>query len=196
MFTGIVEEVGRILAREGNRLRIRAERVVEDLQVGSSIAVDGVCLTVVDLKPPAFAVDLSPATLQRTTLGVRQPGDGVNLERPLGASGRIGGHFVQGHVDAVGEVGAVERDGESVWMGITAPGEVARYLVPRGSVAVDGVSLTVADVRETVFSVCLIPHTLRHTTLGQRRVGDRVNLEADILAKYIAQFLKEWRAGG
>ncbi|MDR7415234.1 MAG: riboflavin synthase [Armatimonadota bacterium] len=196
MFTGIVEEVGRIADRAGNRLWIRAERVVGDLGVGSSIAVDGVCLTVVDLRPPAFAVDLSPATLHRTTLGLRQPGDPVNLERPLLATGRVGGHFVQGHVDGVGQVVGLRREGESAWMELTAPPEVARYLVPRGSVAVDGVSLTVADAGEEAFSVCLIPYTLRHTTLGERRPGDPVNLEADILAKYVEQLLRAWRERG
>ncbi|MDR5708738.1 MAG: riboflavin synthase [Armatimonadota bacterium] len=195
MFAGIVEEVGRVLERTDARLWIGAERVLEDLREGSSIAVDGVCLTVVALRPFAFAVDLSPATLQRTTLGLRGPGDAVNLERPLLATGRLGGHFVQGHVDGTGRVMSLEPEGECVWMEISAPSEVARYLVPRGSVAVDGVSLTVAGVRGEVFSVCLIPYTLRHTTLGRRGPGELVNLEADILAKYVEQLLSGWREG-
>ncbi len=193
MFTGIVEEVGRVLERTDARLWVGAKRVMEDLQEGSSIAIDGVCLTVVERRPLAFAVDLSPATLQRTTLGMRRPGDLVNLERPLATTGRLGGHFVQGHVDGVGRVVSVRRDGESAWMEIAAPPEVARYLVPRGSVAVDGVSLTVADIRGEVFSVCLIPYTLRHTTLGERGPGAPVNLEADILSKYVERLVSGWR---
>ncbi len=193
MFTGIVEEVGRVLERSTTRLWVGAERVLEDLQEGSSVAVDGVCLTVVELRPSAFAVDLGPATLQRTTLGHRRAHDPVNLERPLPATGRLGGHFVQGHVDAVGRVLSVRREGDCAWVEITAPPEVARYLVPRGSVAVDGVSLTVAAVDEDAFSVCLIPYTLQHTTLGLRTAGDPVNLEADILSKYVERLLSGWR---
>ncbi|MCS7173533.1 MAG: riboflavin synthase [Armatimonadetes bacterium] len=193
MFTGIVEEVGRITERAENRLWIRTERITEDLGVGSSIAVDGVCLTVVALRHAEFAADLSPATLHRTALGLRLPGDRVNLERPVPAAGRVGGHFVQGHVDGVGRVVALRPDGEFAWMEISAPPEVVRYLVPRGSVAVDGVSLTVAGVEGERFSVCLIPYTLRHTTLGERRPGDPVNLEADILAKYVERLVSGWR---
>lgn len=185
MFTGIVEEVGRVEALRQNRLRVRAVRVTGSLRPGDSVAVDGVCLTAVKVSRRGFEADLGPATLQRTTLGSRKPGDLVNLERPLTLSRPLGGHLVQGHVDGVGRVRTVRQDGQNRWVEIAAPEEVLRYLVERGSVAVDGVSLTVAGLSRRSFRVCLIPQTLQRTTLGLREPGDRVNLEVDVLAKYV-----------
>jgi riboflavin synthase len=188
MFTGIVEEVGRVDgvdARPGlTRLRLSARRVLDDLSVGDSIAVNGTCLTVVAHDPGAFDVEATPETLRRTNLGRLTAGDGVHLERPLQANGRFGGHVVQGHVDAVGSLAARRAEGESVIVTFTAPKDVMRYVVPKGSIAVDGVSLTVVDVGEGDFTVSLIPHTQQATLLAERPLGWPVNLEADILAKY------------
>lgn len=189
MFTGIVEEVGKVTALRGGRLRVRAVRVTRTLRPGDSVAVDGVCLTAVRVSRTGFEADLGSATLQRTTLGWRKPGDPVNLERPLTLSRRLGGHLVQGHVDGVGRVRAVREDGQSRWLEIAAPQRVLRYLVERGSVAVDGVSLTVAGLSRRSFRVCLIPQTLKRTTLGLRAVGDPVNLEVDVLAKYVERLV-------
>jgi riboflavin synthase len=193
VFTGIVEEVGRVEAFRGTRLRVHATRVTRGLRPGDSVAVDGVCLTVVAADRGGFEVDLGAATLQRTTLGLRRPQDPVNLERPLTLARRLGGHLVQGHVDGVGRVRTVRGDGNSRWVEIAAPKAVLRYLVERGSVAVDGVSLTVAALSSRSFRVCLIPQTLQRTTLALKAPGDLVNLEADVLAKYVARLLEGWR---
>jgi riboflavin synthase len=188
VFTGIVEERGSVVA-PGERLEIRASTVSEDAGPGSSMAVNGVCLTVVGRRENGngsvdLAFDLSPETIARSTLGRLRPGDPVNLERPVTLLTRLGGHLVQGHVDGVGRI--VERPGEAAGeMEIEAPSELARYLVEKGSVAVDGVSLTVASVRENRFRVALIPHTLAATTLGATRRDDAVNLEVDVMAKYV-----------
>jgi riboflavin synthase len=197
MFTGIVEEVGRVRAldlRDADaRLWIDADRVLEGTAVGDSIAVDGCCLTVTRLPGAGFEADLMAETLRATALGGLEVGAPVNLERAMSASGRLGGHLVQGHVDAVGEVTAVAEQPGTVWLSIKAPGSVARYLVPKGSVTVAGVSLTVVDVSDDgTFRLGLIPHTLGATTLATLRAGDRVNLEADVVAKYVARLL----AGG
>lgn len=189
MFTGIVEEVGRVAWRRGNRLRLEARRVLRGLRPGDSVAVDGVCLTAAYVDRSGFETDLGPATLKRTTLGQRKAGDPVNLERPVRLTQRLGGHLVQGHVDAVGRVKGVRPDGQARWMEVAAPTSVLRYLVERGSVAVDGVSLTVAALTSRSFRVCLIPQTLQRTTLGLRGPGDPVNLEVDVLAKYVERLL-------
>ncbi len=195
MFTGIIEEMGTVTAIEaqpdGARLRVRAGALIEDARVGESIAVSGVCLTMVDFAPGEFAADLAAETLRRTTLGDLAPGDPVNLERPLRLDQRLGGHIVQGHVDGVGTIAAVTREGDGIWMEIDAPAALAPYIAEKGSVAVDGISLTVAKVTDGGrFAVALIPHTLAVTTLGRKGAGVAVNLEVDILAKYVERLLE------
>jgi riboflavin synthase len=195
MFTGIVEELGTVRAvtphAAGARLAVAATTVVADATVGASIAVNGCCVTVVDLDPAGFAADVVPETLARTTLGTLAAGDPVNLERPVRLADRLGGHLVQGHVDGVGTVTvhASDPDG-SARLTVRAPDGVARYLVEKGSVTVDGVSLTVTGVAGDEFGVALIPHTLAVTTLGRRPAGSGVNLEADVVAKYVERLLE------
>lgn len=197
MFTGIVEEVGAVqaleLRREGGRLRVRCRRVLEGSREGSSIAVNGVCLTAVELGREDFAADVSAETLRRTNLGELRPGALVNLERALAVGDRLGGHLVQGHVDATGELlSLVEQPGPQWWLRVRFPRELAPYLAPKGSIAVDGISLTIAELEGEVLGAAIIPHTYAATTLRVRRPGDRVNLEADIVAKYVERLLA-WR---
>ena len=193
MFTGIVEEVGRVVAAAGLRLEVACG--FGDLVIGDSIAVNGVCLTIMELADLGdeitFAAEPSEETLARTSLGTLGAGSPVNLERPVPAGGRLGGHVVQGHVDGTGLVRGLDPQEGSVVMWIQAPVALRRYLVEKGSVAVDGVSLTVAGLEEAAFSVALIPHTLTATTLHSRAPGDVVNLEVDILAKYVESLLEE-----
>ena len=194
MFTGIVEELGTVRAVTPNaggvRLALACTEVVTDARIGDSIAVNGCCLTVVALAPDGWSADAQIETIDRTTLGDLAPGDPVNLERPMRLGDRLGGHLVLGHVDGVGTVAAVEPlpDG-STRLRIRTPRGLARYLVEKGSVTVDGVSLTITDVAGDEFGVALIPHTLSVTTLGVRRPGDRVNLEADMVAKHIERLV-------
>ena len=194
MFTGIVEATGRIAsvtpAGTGRRLRIDSALAAE-LRAGDSIAVSGVCLTVIASDASGFAADISPETLRVTTLGGRTQGEPVNLERPLRADARLGGHFVLGHVDGVGRVAALRPDGEGYWLEIEVPAPVEPYVISKGSIAVDGVSLTVASLEAGRVGVAIVPFTFDHTTLGTARVGDRVNLEADVLGKYVARLLDE-----
>lgn len=189
MFTGIVEARGRVAAIEGGRLAVASDALARDGTVGESLAVNGVCLTVTSLREGTISFDLAEETLGRTTLGSLAPGDPVNLERPLTLLARLGGHLVQGHVDGVGTVAEVRGAGSGAEMTIGAPDGLLRYLVEKGSVAVDGVSLTVAALDGERFTVALVPHTLEATTLGVRREGDRVNLEVDVLAKYVERLL-------
>ena len=197
MFTGIVEELGTVAGiRRGARsavLQIRAGTVLEDLKIGDSVAVNGICLTVVALGTDSFSADVMHETLDRSALGELKPGSPVNLERAMAAGGRFGGHIVAGHVDGTGRVRALRRDGNAVWYTIQAPPEVLRYVVEKGSIAVDGISLTVARVGEDWFSVSVIPHTAAVTALGRRRVGDRVNLECDVIGKYVEKLLQPLR---
>lgn len=202
MFTGIVEETGVVAGVEprgsGARLRIEASRVLDGLREGDSVCVSGACLTAVDLRSGSFCADISRETLQRTTLGDARPGTLVNLERAVPAGGRLGGHIVQGHVDGIGVIRSfAERGGGDWWLEVEAPPEVERYLVYKGSVAVDGISLTIARVSGPLFSVAVIPHTWRSTTLRAARPGMRVNIETDILAKYVEKLLAQMepRAG-
>jgi riboflavin synthase len=194
MFSGIVEERGTVaeVARRGDVLfvRVSAVKVLDDLEAGSSIALSGCCVTAVEVDGRGFACELTAETLERTAFESRLwPGAGVNLERPLRADGRFDGHIVQGHVDGVGRVVELRRLGASAEILVAPPPQLARYLVSKGSVAVDGVSLTVAGLGERAFTVALIPYTLEHTTLGGARSGDPVNLEADVLAKYVERLL-------
>lgn len=184
MFTGIVEELGSVVAADHGRLRIAATKVVEDAAVGDSTAVNGCCLTVVALGDGWWEADVSDETLARTNLGRLEPGDHVNLERPVRAADRLGGHIVQGHVDAVGEVVAPVPD-----LRIKMPAELARYVVEKGSVTVDGISLTVVDALDDGFTVAVIPHTAEVTTLGTKGPGATVNLEVDLVAKYVERLL-------
>ena len=185
MFTGIVEEVGIVRSSVRGGLTIAARTVMPTLQVGGSISVNGACLTVTVLKPDAFTVDVVPETRRRTNLESLRPGDSVNLERPLRADGRMDGHIVQGHVDQTGTITEISADGEALLVRFDAPWQIMRYIVAKGFVAVDGVSLTVVHCEDNGFSVTVIPHTRDHTVFGSRTVGDAVNVEVDILAKYV-----------
>lgn len=194
MFTGIVEELGIVERLDqqtvGARLRVRCRTVLDDAREGSSIAVNGVCLTALDLTPDAFSADLAPETLARTNLGDLASGSPVNLERPLSGAGRLSGHIVQGHVDGTGEFLSLEALGDdNWWLNVLVPTELDRYLVWKGSVAIDGISLTVARLESGVLGVTIIPHTRSQTNLACRRAGDRVNLECDIVAKYVEKLL-------
>ena len=199
MFTGIVEATGRVArvdpAGTGRRLRIDTALGAE-LRAGDSIAVNGVCLTVVACDATGFAADISPETVRVTTLGDRAPGEPVNLERPLRADARLGGHFVLGHVDGVGRVAALRPDGEGYWLEVDVPEPLEPYMISKGSIAVDGISLTIASLDIGRVGVAIVPFTHAHTTLGSARVGDRVNLEADVLGKYVARLLAARDAAG
>ena len=190
MFTGIVEEVGSVVNISGNGMTVRAERVMSDLKLGDSIAVNGACLTAVALSDSEFSVDLSPETMRRTSLGDLAAGGTVNLERALSASDRMGGHIVQGHVDGTGRITSKKDDGDSIIFRVRAPKSLMPYIVEKGFIAVDGISLTVVKVGTSSFTLAVIPYTLRNTNLETLSVGARVNLEADILAKYVENLLK------
>jgi riboflavin synthase len=190
MFTGLIEEVGSVLRREGSRLVVSARVILPDATEGSSIAVNGVCLTVVEHGPGRVGFDLGPETRARTTLGDLDVGHRVNLERPLRLGALVGGHLVQGHVDGVGLVMDLAREDETARLRLECQDEaLAALLIPQGSVAVDGVSLTVAALEGRAFEIMLIPHTLGHTTLGGLTVGKRVNLEMDMIGKYVQRAL-------
>ena len=195
MFTGIVEETGTVRAAEpsggGLRVAIAARETVRDLPLGGSVAVNGCCLTATAVAPDGFTCELTPETLARTAFGERlHPGAVVNLERPMRADGRFDGHIVQGHVDGVGRVVDLRRQGDGAELEVEPPGSLARYLVEKGSVTLDGISLTVAALAPGGrFTVAIIPYTLAHTNLALTRPGDRVNLEVDILAKYVERLL-------
>ncbi|GAA2405723.1 riboflavin synthase [Streptomyces glaucosporus] len=199
MFTGIVEELGEVVAVEklsdSSRFRLRGPKVTEGAAHGDSIAVNGVCLTVVDTADGEFTADVMAETLNRSSLGVLAPGDRVNLERPMALGGRLGGHLVQGHVDGTGTI--TERVPGENWeiVRIAVPPHLTRYIVEKGSITVDGVSLTVVEANEADFTVSLIPTTLDLTTLGVKRTGDPVNLEVDVLAKYVERLLGHRAAG-
>lgn len=199
MFTGIVEGTGVVRSAhpgpDSLTLRIDAEYDISGIASGDSIAVNGTCLTVTEVKGSAFHVDVTVETLARTTAGGLRPGDVVNLERPVAVGDRLGGHIVQGHVDGVGRVVGLTPQGNASWLEIEAPASVARYIVEKGSITVDGVSLTVAQRTDRRFTVCLIPHTMSVTTLGRLEAGAAVNLEVDILAKYIEQLLRPYVGG-
>jgi len=185
MFTGIVEEVGTVDSLHYNRLAVRATTVIADMISGDSIAVNGVCLTVTDIKNNSFVVDVMPETLRRTNLGLLHTGDKVNLERAMAANGRFGGHFVQGHIDGTGRVVSMTPEGAAVLMRIESVSDIMRYIVEKGFIAVDGVSLTIVNHGERSFVVSLVGFTRDHTILGIVQSGTTVNLEVDIIAKYV-----------
>src|SRR5215217_6204252 len=193
MFSGIVEEVGGITSLEktltGTRMTILASTVLSDLNLGDSVSVSGICLTVVSRNEQGFSVDVSPETLSIRTLSLVTPGAPVNLERAMKLSERIGGHLVAGHVDGVGTIRGRHQENNAIVFTIEAPPEVLRYCVMKGSITVDGISLTVAALEDDAFEVALVPHTLEVTTLGTLAIGDRVNLEVDVLAKYVERLI-------
>ena len=189
MFTGIVEEVGKVMAVDNGRLTLSATKVMPGMKLGDSMAVNGTCLTVLDFSETEFRVDLSPETLRRTSLGNLTTGGGVNLERPLAVSDRLGGHIVQGHVDATGRITSTKPDGESVIYRVSAPKRLLPYIVEKGFIAVDGISLTVVKKGASSFTLSVILYTRDNTNLKEKSRGDRVNLEVDILAKYVESLL-------
>lgn len=194
MFTGIIEELGKVAAIEpreaGSRVRIHAPLICAGIRAGDSISVNGVCLTAVEPARDSFSADVSPETLSRSSLSALRPGAIVNLERALAAGGRLGGHIVQGHVDGLGRVESLEKLGaDNWWLSVSVPAELERYFVFKGSVAIDGISLTIAQVEPGRISVAVIPHTYANTNLRDRKPGDAVNLETDVLAKYVEKML-------
>ena len=203
MFTGIVEEMGQVegiqRGRQSAILTIRAKTVLEGTKIGDSIAVNGVCLTVTTLTPDRFTADVMHETLDRSSLAQLKRGSAVNLERAMAADGRFGGHIVAGHIDGTGRVAEVQKDDNAIWYTIQAAPQVLRYIVEKGSIAVDGISLTVARVEDDRFAISAIPHTVAQTVLRDRKEGDLVNLETDIIGKYVEKLLKpapEARASG
>lgn len=194
MFTGLVEETGilkeKIPTGDGFRFTIEANKIMEDLKIGSSVAVNGCCLTIVNIANKSFSVDTIEETLNKTNLGVLKQGNRVNLERPLTADARLGGHFVLGHIDTTGKVEAIKELSNSHWMTISFPEKFKHYLIYVGSIAIDGVSMTVAELNENSFSVGIIPHTWRETIFADKKVGDTVNLEFDVLGKYVERIMQ------
>ncbi|MGH7274057.1 MAG: riboflavin synthase [Nitrospiria bacterium] len=193
MFTGIIEELGvvkQIERQQTVRFTVLAKTVLEDLRIGDSLTVNGVCLTVVGFNTLEITVEISPETLEVTSLGAVKVGDGVNLERAMRLSDRLGGHLVSGHVDGVGRIRDRRLEGDTYVLCIEAPPDVLRYCVKKGSIAVDGISLTINDLTDRDFTVTIIPHTAKVTTLGLKGVGEGVNLETDLIGKYIEHFLR------
>lgn len=199
MFTGIIEEIGHIKSiKHGGRsvvLEIGASRVLEETQVGDSIATNGVCLTVTAMGNGFFSADVMPETMRRTNLGELRPGDRVNLERALSLNSRLGGHLVAGHIDGTGRITGRVQDENAIWITIAAAPEILRYVIEKGSICIDGISLTVAYVDESVFKVSIIPHTQEETTLTAKRIGETVNLENDMIAKYVEKLMGEKKEG-
>jgi riboflavin synthase len=201
MFTGIIEEVGTLDSLEargaGSRLRVRAPLVASDCAEGDSVSVNGVCLTAVDVRNDSFCADASPETLKRSSLGSLRAGAPLNLERALKPTSRLGGHIVQGHVDATGELVSLELLGDNNWwLQLRIPPEIDRYVVFKGSLSIEGISLTVAAIEDRLVSVTIIPHTYSHTNLPSKKPGDALNLETDVLAKYVEKMLAGYLPGG
>lgn len=193
MFTGIIEELGRIqsvtLAGNSGRIAVKARKVLEGTKIGDSIAVNGVCLTVISIQRDGFVADVMAETVRRSNLGQLRMGDRVNLERAMAADGRFGGHMVSGHIDGTGAITGYKKEENAVWVTVETEPEILRLIVEKGSVAIDGISLTVAKVTRTAFQVSVIPHTGEETTLLKGRPGDKVNLENDLIAKYVERLL-------
>lgn len=200
MFTGIIEEIGTVRRIEhgakGARLTIQANTVLEDTRIGDSIATNGVCLTVVSMTGDSFSADVMAESLRRSSLGTLQGGSPVNLERAMAANGRFGGHIVSGHIDGTGTIASQKREDNAVWVKIKTPAPLLRYIVEKGSIAIDGVSLTVAAVTDTDFSVSIIPHTGAQTILLDKKPGDPVNLECDVIGKYVEKLTAPHKTGG
>ena len=195
MFTGIVEEVGKIRSYDLQRMTVGASTVLSDLKVSESVAVAGVCLTAVEVGDDYFVVETVPETVQRSNFGALKPGSGVNLERALSLGDRIGGHMVQGHVDGTGTIASLVEDGNSVRVQIECRPSLLRYVVEKGFITVDGTSLTITNVNESGFGVAIIPFTFQHTTLNERSVGDAVNIEVDVTAKYVERLALPYLPG-
>ncbi|MGX4670362.1 riboflavin synthase [Cerasibacillus sp. JNUCC 74] len=194
MFTGIIEEKGKILSlqrvsKEAIILKIKSHKIVEDVHVGDSIAVNGTCLTVTSLDKRSFSVEVMPETMKATSLQFAQVSSNVNLERAMAANARFGGHFVSGHVDGLGKIIRRQHEQNAIYFDIEIPVELMKYLVKKGSIAVDGVSLTIFNIRDHVFTISLIPHTAMVTILGEKKQGDKVNIECDILMKHMEKLL-------
>ena len=200
MFTGIIEEIGTVRRIEhgakGARLTIQAKTVLEDTRIGDSIATNGVCLTVVSMTGDSFSADVMAESLRRSSLGTLQGGSPVNLERAMAANGRFGGHIVSGHIDGTGTIASQKREDNAVWVKIKTPAPLLRYIVEKGSIAIDGVSLTVAAVTDPDFSVSIIPHTGAQTILLGKKPGDQVNLECDVIGKYVEKLTAPHKTGG
>ena len=194
MFTGIIEEVGTLLATrkasKSESLTIEAPYVLQDAKVGDSIAVNGICLTATSISGNTFTADVMAETMRRTSLGTLHTGSKVNLERAMAAGGRFGGHIVSGHIDGTGAIANMEREENAVWVTVETTPQIMKYIIEKGSIAIDGISLTVAKVTAQDFSVSIIPHTAAQTTLSQRKVGDIVNLENDVIGKYVEKLLR------
>lgn len=200
MFTGIIEEIGTVRRIEhgakGARLTIQAKTVLEDTRIGDSIATNGVCLTVVSMTGDSFSADVMAESLRRSSLGTLQGGSSVNLERAMAANGRFGGHIVSGHIDGTGTIASQKREDNAVWVKVKTPAPLLRYIVEKGSIAIDGVSLTVAAVTDTDFSVSIIPHTGAQTILLGKKPGEPVNLECDVIGKYVEKMLTPHKSSG
>ncbi|MBN1189544.1 MAG: riboflavin synthase [Dehalococcoidales bacterium] len=195
MFTGIVAEVGKVASIQPDKLTVSAGELLKGIQLGGSVAVNGACLTVTSFTPDSFTVDLSPETVKRTSLESLKAGDPVNLERPMLLGGELGGHLVQGHVDGTGRIIAIFPEGVSTVFRFEAPDEIMRYLVEKGFIAIDGISLTITAREAGWFQVSVVEFSKTHTNLGSRKTGDLVNLEIDIMAKYAEQFMKLQHSG-
>lgn len=195
MFTGIIEEVGNIISAKPGKIVIGAGTITQNMELGMSVSVNGVCLTVADFNTGSFSADLMAETVKRSNLGLLSTGDKVNLESPLTLGGQLGGHLVQGHIDDTGKVGSIRQEGESILIRIEAPPQVMRYIVEKGFIAIDGISLTVTDVEASSFQVSIVDFTRKHTNLEKRRQGDIINLEVDIIAKYVEKMSKVHRSG-
>lgn len=198
MFTGIVEEIGTVkkIARgQKAYLEIQADKIFSDIHIGDSIAVNGVCLTVTGFSGKIFTADVMNETFSRSSLGSLKTGSHVNLERAMSANGRFGGHIVSGHIDGTGKITNIKKDGNAVWYKISADENIIKYTVEKGSIAIDGISLTVAKVERDNFSVSIIPHTSEETILSEKKLGDTVNLENDIIGKYVERFLNFDKTG-
>lgn len=193
MFTGIVEELGTVVSishgAKAAKMTLQGNLIFEDMHIGDSIAVNGVCLTVTEKTSNTFAVDVMPETIRRSSLGALSKGCKVNMERAMAANGRFGGHIVSGHIDGTGQIESFVKEDNAVWVTVKTPAKLLRYIIEKGSIAIDGVSLTVAYVDDTCFKVSLIPHTAAHTTLLSKKAGDIVNLENDIVGKYIDKLM-------